>query len=357
MVVKRRKPKPLLIGLIIGAFLMFTMAGVWIYLTGPVNKKNNQELEVEIPTGTSTNEIAEILKEKKLIKSKLLFKIQIKLNHVQSLKASTYIMKQNMNLQEVIETLEKGSTYNPNLVKITFKEGERVTDYCLEIANHTNHTYEEIIEQINNKEYLQTLINEYWFLTDDILQEGIYYPLEGYLAPDTYHFENKDVEITNIIETMLDQTEKNLEKYKVNLESNVYYYITMASIVELEGTNTENRKMIVGIFENRIAKNMNLGSDVTTYYALQYPMTSDLTSSQFQTINPYNTRSTTMMGKMPLGPICNPSLSSIEASVNKEKSDYLYFVADKNGKIYYTKTLSEHEKKVAEIKEKGDWIW
>ena len=133
--------------------------------------------------------------------------------------------------------------------------------------------------------------------------------------------------------------------------------MTMASIVELEGTNTDNRKMIVGIFENRIKNNMNLGSDVTTYYALQYPMTNDLTAEQFSTINPYNTRATNMMGKMPIGPICNPSLSSLEASIEPTENDYLYFVADKKGNIFYTSTLEEHEQKVQEIKDKGDWIW
>ena len=64
-----------------------------------------------------------------------------------------------------------------------------------------------------------------------------------------------------------------------------------------------------------------------------------------------------MIGKMPIGPICNPSKSSIEASVNPTQTDYMFFVADKNGKIYYTKTNAEHEKKIKEIKDNGDWIW
>ena len=74
-------------------------------------------------------------------------------------------------------------------------------------------------------------------------------------------------------------------------------------------------------------------------------------------VNGYNTRSTTMIGKMPVGPICNPDVSSIEASINPTDNDYLFFVADKNGKIYYSKTMKEHEAKIAEIKQKGDWIW
>lgn len=357
MAVKKRKPKPLLIIICLLAFILFVLAGIWIFLTSPVNRNNKEEIKIEITSGTTTSQIATILKEKDLIKSELMFKVYVKLNNVNSLKASTYMINQSMSLDEIVKILEEGNSYNPNEIKITFKEGQRITDYIEVIANNTNHTKDEVLNTFNDKQMISELISDYWFLTQDILSEDIYYPLEGYLAPETYHFNDKDVEITKIITTMLDQTEKNLDKYKSKIENNPHNYITMASIVELEGTNTENRKIITGIFNNRLAKKMNLGSDVTTYYALQYPMTSDLTSAQFQTVNPYNTRSTTMIGKMPIGPICNPSASSLEASINPTSSDYLFFVADKNGKIYYTKTMQEHEAKVREIKENGDWIW
>lgn len=357
MAKKRRRPKPLLIIIVALAILLIMTAIFWLYLSSPIDKKSDTNIKVVIPAGTSTNNIAEILKEKNLIRSETFFKIHVKLNRITSLKASTYTMKKSMNLDQIVEVLEKGNTYNPDEVKITFKEGEWFTDYCKEIAAKTNNTYEDVIAVATDKAYITTLINKYWFLTENILTEDIYYPLEGYLAPDTYHFEDKDVKVTTIIEKMLDQTEKNLAKYKDKAKENIHYYITMASLVELEGTNTENRKMIAGIFENRLAANMNLGSDVTTYYALQHPMTSDLTTEQFATINPYNTRATTMHGKLPIGPICSPSVSSLEAAITPSKSTYLYFVADKKGRIYYTSTLKEHEIKVAEIKEKGEWIW
>ncbi len=156
---------------------------------------------------------------------------------------------------------------------------------------------------------------------------------------------------------MLNEMNKKLEKYKSSLGDKVHERLTMASIVELEGTNITNRKMIVGVFNNRINKGMNLGSDVTTYYGLQAAMTSDLTTEEFASINSYNTRAVGMVGKMPIGPICNPSDSSIEASISPTLNDYLFFVADKHGNIFYTKTNQEHDQKVAEIKAKGDWIW
>lgn len=159
---------------------------------------------------------------------------------------------------------------------------------------------------------------------------------------------------------MLDQTAKELNSYKATIENSkysVHEYLTLASMLELEGTNAKNRKMIAGVFYNRLRLGMSLGSDVTTYYAFGEEMNKDLTSAQFSTSNPYNTRSSDMAGKLPVGPICNPSKESIDASINPTDNDYLFFVADKNKKIYYTKTEKEHLKTVAEIKERGDWIW
>ena len=262
-----------------------------------------------------------------------------------------------MSVSKIVEMLEKGNSFNPEQIKITFKEGQRITDYAKLIAEKTSKSYDEVIGVINNKDNINSFIDKYWFLTEAVLQDGIYYPLEGYLAPETYYFKNKDVSILEIVDKMLAQMEDNLENYRSKIEENISYYMTMASIVELEGTNTDNRKMIVGVFENRLASNMNMGSDVTTYYALQKPMTSDLTVAEFGVNNPYNTRGSNMIGKIPIGPICNFSLSSLEASVMPTKNDYLFFVADKNGEIYYSKTNKEHESAIAQIKEKGDWIW
>lgn len=356
MAVKKKKNK-LLIFIIVFACILLVLGGMWIYLATPVSIGNKEGIEVEITSGTGTVEISKILKDKGLIKSRILFNIYVKTSGKKSLKADVYLLNKGMSLKEIVHELENGSDYNPDLVKLTFKDGQRITDYAKLISEKTNNSYDDVISFINNKDYIKTLINKYWFLTDKILDEDIYYPLEGYLAPETYHFDNKDVKIEDIITTMLDQEEKNLEKYKDKISSDPHKYITMASIVELEGTNTENRKMIVGIFNNRIKANMNLGSDVTTYYGLQVAMTSDLTSEQFASNNKYNTRNPYMRGKLPIGPICNVDASSLEASVNPTDNDYIYFVADKNGKIFYSKTLDEHNRKIKEIKDKGDWIW
>lgn len=354
---KRVKVKPLFLILIILLVVMISgTLGLWYYLQSPVNVSDKSEIEVEIESGTSSSKIGEILKENDLIKSKTLFKIYLRINKVGSLKASTYKFNKSMSLEEIVKALENGVINNDNAIKITFKDGERITDYAKAISEKTGKSYDEVIAVFKDKEYAKTLINNYWFLTDEILNNSIYYPLEGYLAPNTYFFD-KDATCQDIIKRLLDKTEDDLEIYKNVMSSNPHYYITMASIVQLEGTNTENRKMIVGVFNNRIKSGYNLGSDVTTYYALQVDMKQDLSKEQFATINSYNTRGANMIGKMPVGPICNPNISSIEASCFPTNNDNLFFVADKNGNIYYTKTNAEHEAKVKEIKAAGNWIF
>ena len=355
--VVRRRTKPLLIFLVVTGSLLILLSAVYLFLASPVNKDDHEKIEVDVPSGTGVSGIAKILKDNDLIRNEFVFMITVKSKGNLYLQASTYQFSRDMSMEDIIEALSSGSNYNPDAISITFKEGERITDFAEDVAAATNHSETEFLNAINDATFLSNLMDKYWFLTDSILQDGIYYPLEGYLAPDTYQFENKDVSISTIVEAMLDEMEKELEPYRSKIQDNVHYYMTMASMLELEGTNTENRKMIAGIFENRLATNMNLGSDVTTYYALQYPMTSDLTTDQFATVNPYNTRASNMAGQMPIGPICNPTLSSLEASIEPTDSTYLYFVADKNGNIYYSNTLAEHEARVQEIKDAGDWIW
>lgn len=340
---------------IIGVLLLGTF-GFYQYQVSPTDKSSDAKVEVVVKPGMSTSQIASLLKKKYLIRDEFFFKVYMKLNRRESIKASTYYLSKNMNLDKIVSLLEKGASNTD--ISITFKEGKTIKDYAKVISESTNISEEEFLTKMKDTTYLTSLINSYWFLTDAILDSNIYYGLEGYLAPDTYNFKDKDVTVEEVVKTLLDQEEKNLSSYKDALSKmNIHEVLTLASMAELEGVKDTDRKLIVGVFQNRLSKGMNLGSDVTTYYAFNQAMDKDLTSEMFNTYNPYNTRSSAMAGKLPVGPICNPSKESILASINPTSSDYYYFVADKNGNVYYTKTSSEHSAKVKELKEKGDWIW
>ena len=348
----KKKVKVTVILLIVVGIILIGSSLLYTYYVSPVDKKSQADIELVIEPGMSTKQIGELLEKRGLIKSSKFFLVYTKINNCASLKASTYDLKKSMNMGEIVKNICSGNSYNNNVVRITFKEGKRITDYAKVISEKLDVNYEEVINTMNDTNYLKSLQQDYWFLTNDIFDSRIYYPLEGYLAPDTYEF-SKDSSVKEIIQVMLDQTAKNLSSYRSL--NNIHKYITLASMAELEGVNTKDRKMIVGVFNNRLAA--NLGSDVTTYYAFQKNMTGDLTAKEFATSNPYNTRASDMAGKLPVGPICSVSKSSIDASINPTANDYYYFVADKNGKIYYNKTSSGHLQTIKEIKEAGNWIW
>ena len=359
---KRKLKKKYFILLLITTIILVLLIGVfgvYLFLSSPVDKNSKAIIQVEIKSGMNTNQIGRLLEEKKIIRSSFIFKLKLKMKKY-TLKASTYDLKKTMSLDEVINILAKGNSYNPNSVRVTFKEGQTIKQYAKVISEKTSNSYDEVISLVNDEEFLNKCIQKYWFIDEVILDPSIYYKLEGYLAPDTYEFNDKSTDVMTIVMDMLDEMDKKLSGFKDQIVSSgksIHEVLTLASIVELEGTNKENRKMIAGVFYNRLNQGMNLGSDVTTYYGAQQEMTADLTAEQFSEENMYNTRSATMAGKLPIGPICNPSKEAIDAVLNPTSNDYFYFVADKNKKIYYSKTSIEHSNKIKEIKEAGNWIW
>ena len=332
---------------------------LWYFISiGKVNK-SDEEIKVEIPLGSGTSSIAEILKDNKLIKSKLAFKMYVKINHVKDFQAGTYYLKQNMNLKTITESLKTGIVQDPNQITLTYLEGKNMRWLAKTIAEKTNNTEEDLFDLLDNEEYIDSLIEKYWFLTDDIKDEDIYYPLEGYLFPDTYAFENKDVKVETIVEKMLDRMEEILDEYKDEIEDggyNVHKIFTVASIIETESRSEDGRKDVASVIYNRLKSGMAIQSDVTTYYAFKVDVGErDLYYKELNTYNPYNTRGPNMEGKLPIGPISSVGKSCIDAALNPNDTDYLFFVADKNGKLYFTETLTGHNNIVNKLQEEGLW--
>ena len=342
------------------ATLVISLCLLYNYCIGSVDNKNDETILVEIKEGNTSSDIAHILKEKELIRNEIVFKIYLKFNDVRDLKAGYFELNQSMNVEEIVNKLGQGDTVHPNEITILFKEGLNIRGIAKTIAENTNNIEEKVFEVLEDEEYIDSLIEKYWFLTDDIKHPSIYYPLEGYLFPNTYTFEDKNVTVKEIFAKMLNEMETRLSKYETDIKNSnysVHEILTIASMTELEGVKDEDRKDISGVFYNRIKKNMSLGSDVTTYYAFKVDMSDrDLTTKEINTYNAYNTRGPNMNGKLPIGPIANPSKEAIESAIYPTSSNYLYFVADKNRNVYFTETIAEHDKKVNDLKKAGLWI-
>ena len=328
---------------------------VWYTCSLKAVSKENVPVRIDIQLGSSSDVIASTLSDNNVIRSKIAFKLYIKLNKINDIQAGNYELNKNMNVKEIVETLKTGKLPKEQ-INITFIEGKNIRWIAKTIANSTNNTEQDVFNLLSNTEYLDKLIKDYWFISDNIKNEDIYYSLEGYLFPDTYSFDGKDTSVEDIFKVMLDKMSSILTKYNVKSE-NVHDILSLASLVELEGLETSSRKTIASVFYNRLNSNMALGSDVTTYYAYKVDMGErDLTTSELYTYNPYNTRGPQMIGKLPIGPIASPSESSIEAVINPTDTTYLYFVADKNGKVYFANTLSEHQQIVEDLKNKKLWF-
>lgn len=348
--------KTFIIILLLILILITSFAIIFFHSLSPVDKKNENEITFTIKNGWGKNKIIKELKNKDLIRSEFFSKIIVKLKN-KELYAGTYKLSKDLSTNEILEIIEVGKNIENESIKITFVEGKRLTTYIKQISENFPYTEEEILNTLSNKEYLNTLINKYWFITEDILNEKIYYPLEGYLYPDTYEFK-KNSKLEEIIEKMLDNMDSKLTNYKdeIKLSSySIHQILTLASIVELEGVNKEDRSMVAGVFYNRLKSGMSLGSDVTTYYAVKKDFSRDLSQNDLDSCNGYNTRGTCVTG-LPVGPIASPSLSSLSATIEPTENEYYYFVADKEKNTYFSKTSSEHVQTVAKLKSEGKWF-
>ena len=357
---KRRLKKvpKLIISLVLLIILVFLGFNVFLKINTSSPSSENKSISFTVNEGSTYLTVASNLKDQNLIKSEFWYRVYLKLKHKSDyLQAGVYTLNTNMSVDDILKTFKNGSKSDSEL-SITFKEGINVRKFIKLVTENTTITEEEILEFLNNKEELDKLISKYWFLTDEIKNDKLYYSLEGYLYPDTYSVMSNG-SIKDIIVSMLNNLELKLEPYKEKIKASKYTFheiLTLASIIELEAANSDDRNGVAGVFYNRLNGGWSLGSDVTTYYGAKIDLSErDLYQTEIDEFNDYNTRNSKMAGKLPVGPICNPSIESIEASLNPTSHNYYYFVADKNKKTYFSKNDSEHLATIAKLKNSGLW--
>ena len=337
---------------LITLFLSVIILGiiVFLFLLGPVDKKS-KAIYFKVENGSPTREVIKNLKSQKLIRNEYVALLYIKLHPDYNIKAGTFSLSGSFSTEKIFKLLDEGNTVEKEGITVTFIEGKRLDYFVDVISNKFGYSKDEINAVLNDKEYLNYLIDNYWFITDEILNKDIYYPLEGYLYPETYKF-SPDSSIKTIINKLIYTLSEKIEPYKDEIESNnltFHQILSLASDIEVEGNNEADRKLISGVFFNRLRSGMSLGSDVTTYYAVKKDLKESLWYYDIDFVSPYNTRLSSMAGKINVGPICSPSIISIKAVLEPTNSDYLYFYADYlgDGTVYYSKTNAEHEAVVA----------
>lgn len=353
----RKLKKKFKIILVLVAILLIgiaTLLGTYCYFKSPVSN-DKKEVSIVIENGSTISDIAALLKKEGLIKNENFFKLYVKLKKVSNVYAAKYYFSPSMNLDEIINTLNEGG-YNENEISITFKEGINMRGIAKLIKENTSNSEDDVYKKLKDEKYLNSAIEKYWFLTDDIKNSKIYYSLEGYLFPDTYYFANKDVTVREIFAKMLDKMQSVLDEYKEKIEKSdysVHEILTLASIIEKEGKN-EDFKDISSVFYNRLNKKMSLGSCATAYYGMKmdFDEIGVATSAMMNDKNDYNTY---VLDKLPVGAISLPGKGAIDAAINPNDTENLYFISDNTGKTYFFKTYKEQQAKKQQLQRENKW--
>src|SRR5699024_8304321 len=336
--------------IILVLLLIFIIAGITGYKMvksslKPVDPDSTEKVEVEIPLGSSTSDIASILEENDIINNALIFRFYINFKNQSDFQAGDYTFTKSMKVNEIIESLKSGKIVKDPVYTVTIPEGKNIEEIAKIYAKNLPIKEEDFLERVNDLDYIETLMETYpGILTDDILDDDIRTPLEGYLYAATYNFYYEDPEIDEIVEKMLQKTKEVITPYLEEIddsELSIHEAMTFASLVEKEATTKKQRKKISGLFYNRLDQGMKLQTDPTVLYALGEHK-SKVLNKDLEVDSPYNTY---QIDALPVGPIANFSESSIDAVVHPEDSDYIYFLHDDEGDIHFSETYEEHLKK------------
>ena len=280
-----------------------------------------------VDKGNGLNQVIDTLNEKELIRRPLILKAYIKIfKSTVNIKAGEYEIAKNENVFQLIKKINEGSVFYR---QIRLKEGSTVS---------------EILDLFSNNIFVK---KDSYFRDLDMIKSILNLDvdsLEGQFHPDTYNY-LKGGSYIDILNRSNFKHQKILEELW-NLRSldlpykNSYEALILASIIEKEGIE---KKQIAGVFVRRLKLGMKLQSDPTIIYALGNHFDGDIKRSDIEAKHPYNTYH---INGLPPGPIGLVSKSSIQAAINPEEGNSLYFVAKGDGTHHFSDTLKEHNQAV-----------
>ncbi len=316
----------------IGVVLVAIIAGIiWLFATVYAVRTNvsvNGQI-FEVNKGESISEIANELASQNLIDNPTAFVVYAKLGPAQGrIIPGPYLIRPSSSIASIVADMSSGKIAQN---KITFPEGITMADMANRFANAGYGSKEEYLAAA------KSLAANYSFIPASAKDNP-----EGYLFPSTYTFiPNRGA--TELVKKQYEAFQTQMlpllqSKQPANLTPN--QVLTLASIVEKEALTATDRKMVAGVFINRLAKGMKFESDVTVNYATGKKTTSP---ADLSVNSPYNTYK--IVG-LPPTPINNPGTDSVEAVLNYTPNDYIFFLAGNDGVVYYAKTLAEHNQNI-----------
>ena len=328
----------------------------------PIDANSKKYVTVQIPDGSNVQEIGTTLEKAGLVKHGLIFSFYAKYKNYTDLKAGYYNLQKSMSTEDLLKELQKGGTDEPQepvLATLTIPEGYTIDQMAQAVGQLQGDfkeplTADAFLAKVQDDSFISQEVAKYPSLLESLptKESGARYRLEGFLFPATYSIKESTT-VESLIDEMLATMDKTLAPHYSTIKSKnltVNELLTIASLVEKEGAKTDDRKLIAGVFYNRLNLGMPLQSNIAILYAQgklgQKISLADDAGIDTSIDSPYNVY--TNLGLMP-GPVDSPSLDAIESSINQTKSENLYFVADvTDGKVYYASNKEEHDRNVAD---------
>lgn len=325
-----------LIFLLVVGFAVLEGGGIAWFATHPMTKdaESSADYIIEVKRGMSPREIARQLEQGGVVSSaRQLFWVGRLTGKWQSIKAGEYKVSARMTPIEVLQVIASGvSVAHP----FTVREGENLYEIAAGLESRAFGTRATYVALCKDESFIRSVWTSLGF-------EGALPPtLEGYLFPDTYHF-NKTMTPQEILKKMVRRFSSEWGQAQQERASRFgmsrHQVLTLASMIEKETGAGHERPLISSVFHNRLKKRMRLQSDPTTIYGIWEQYQGNIRKSDLQTQNPYNTY---WVPALPAGPIGNPGREAIEAALSPEPSEYLYFVSHNDGTHEFTRTYEDH---------------
>ena len=331
----RKALRYILILAIIGVLIIGGGLGA-LYLIPNTFAQDDGTQVLVIEKGQTGSEIADMLFERGLIRSTQGFKLWLYLSGTNDkLQTGHYQIPNKVTVRELISLLQEGHVES---IRVTIPEGYTVGDIAIVLEKNQIMKAKDFLAEA--KTYVP-----YPYMKGT---KPATYPVEGFLFPSTYEI---PVGATprEVIQMMADEMNRYLTpavKKQIQAQHmSIHDFVTLASIVERESLFDADRPTIAGVFKKRLAHGIPLQSDATISYVLGYAK-ENVTIGDTQLQSPYNTY---VSKGLPPGPIANPGKKSLDAVLHSENTDYLYFVADKEGHNHFSKTYEEHLAEVNKI--------
>ena len=331
----RKTLRYILILAIIGVLIIGGGLGA-LYLIPNTFAQDDGTQVLVIEKGQTGSEIADMLFERGLIRSTQGFKLWLYLSGTNDkLQTGHYQIPNKVTVRELISLLQEGHVES---IRVTIPEGYTVGDIAIVLEKNQIMKAKDFLAEA--KTYVP-----YPYMKGT---KPATYPVEGFLFPSTYEI---PVGATprEVIQMMADEMNRYLTpavKKQIQAQHmSIHDFVTLASIVERESLFDADRPTIAGVFKKRLAHGIPLQSDATISYVLGYAK-ENVTIGDTQLQSPYNTY---VSKGLPPGPIANPGKKSLDAVLHSENTDYLYFVADKEGHNHFSKTYEEHLAEVNKI--------